>query len=59
MVKEILLQVEIYIYENDITSQINDFIGLTNNYIERIFVRGTIQSKGIGKQYFFRYSFHY
>ena len=29
---------------------IDGFIGLTGNYIEGIFVREVIQSKGIGKQ---------
>ena len=28
----------------------NGFIGLTNNYVEGIFVSEAIQSKGIGKQ---------
>ena len=50
MVKDILPQAEIYVYEDDNTSQIGSFIGLTDNYIEGIFVREAIQSKGIGKQ---------
>ena len=50
VVKDILPQAEIYIYEDDNTSQIGGFIGLTDNYIEGIFVREAIQSKGIGKQ---------
>ena len=50
MVKDILPQAEIYVYEDDNTSQIGGFIGLTDNYIEGIFVREAIQSKGIGKQ---------
>ena len=50
MVKDILPQAEIYVYEDDNTNRIDGFIGLTGNYIEGIFVRETIQSKGIGKQ---------
>ena len=50
MVKDILPQAEIYVYEDSDTNQINGFIGLTDNYIEGIFVREAIQSKGIGKQ---------
>lgn len=50
VVKDILPQAEIYVYEDDNTSQIGGFIGLTDNYIEGIFVREAIQSKGIGKQ---------
>lgn len=50
MVKDILPQAEIYVYEDDNTNQIDGFIGLTNNYVEGIFVREDIQSKGIGKQ---------
>ena len=50
MVKNILPQAEIYVYEDDSTNQIDGFIGLTDNYIEGIFVRESIQSRGIGKQ---------
>ena len=50
MVKDILPQAEIYVYEDDDTNQIDGFIGLTDNYIEGIFVREALQSKGIGKQ---------
>ena len=50
MVKDILPQAEIYVYEDDDTNQIDGFIGLTDNYIEGIFVRESIQSRGIGKQ---------
>lgn len=50
VVKDILPQAEIYAYEDDNTSQIGGFIGLMDNYIEGIFVREAIQSKGIGKQ---------
>lgn len=50
VVKDILPQAEIYAYEDDNTSQIGGFIVLMDNYIEGIFVREAIQSKGIGKQ---------
>lgn len=49
-VKDILPKAEIYVYENDITKQIDGFIGLTDHYIEGIFVKESVQSKGIGKQ---------
>ena len=49
MVKDILPQAEIYVSEDDNTNQIDGFIGLTNNYVEGIFVSEAIQSKGIGK----------
>lgn len=50
MIKDILPQAEIYVYEDDETNKIDGFIGLTDNYIEGIFVREAVQSKGIGKQ---------
>ena len=50
MVSSVLPQAEIYVYENDATKQIDGFIGLSNEYIEGIFVREGIQSNGIGKQ---------
>lgn len=50
MVRSVLPQAEIYVYENDVTKQIDGFIGLSNEYIEGIFVREDVQSKGIGKQ---------
>lgn len=50
MVKEILPQAEVYVYENEITNQIEGFVGLTNNYIAGLFVKESAQSKGIGKQ---------
>ena len=50
MVRSVLPQAEIYVYENDATKQIDGFIGLSNEYIEGIFVREGIQSNGIGKQ---------
>lgn len=48
-VKEMLPQAEIYVYEDDKTHQTLGFIGLTNNYIEGIFIKEAVQSKGIGK----------
>lgn len=50
MVKDTLPQAEIYVYEDDETNKIDGFIGLTDNYIEGIFVREAVQSKGIGRQ---------
>lgn len=49
-VKEMLPQAEVYVYEDAATHQIAGFIGLTNNYIEGIFVKKAAQSRGIGKQ---------
>ena len=47
-VKQILPQSEVYVYdEND---EILGFVGLTDNYIEGIFVSNLSQSRGIGKQ---------
>ena len=46
-VKELLPQVEVYVYENG--EKIQGFIGLNGEYIEGIFVSGEIQSQGIGK----------
>ncbi len=50
IVKEMLHSTEIYVYEDNRTKQIDGFIGLNNSYIEGIFVKETMQSKGIGKQ---------
>lgn len=47
-VKNILPQAEIYVYEGN--SEIKAFIGLTDNYIEGVFVTEDMQSKGVGKQ---------
>lgn len=47
-VRNVLPQAEIYVYEAD--SNIQGFIGLTDNYIAGIFVDVNMQSKGIGKQ---------
>lgn len=50
IVRSVLPQAEIYVYENDAIKQIDGFIGLSNDYIEGIFVREGVQSNGIGKQ---------
>ena len=50
MAKEVLPQAEIYVSENENTRQIDGFIGLNQDYIEGIFVKKSMRSKGIGKQ---------
>lgn len=50
MVREMLPHAEIYVHEEDCARQIDGFIGLNDDYIEGIFVKETMQSKGIGKQ---------
>ena len=47
LVKEMLPQAEVYVYEND--CQIEGFIGLNDEYVEGIFVSGEMQSQGLGK----------
>ena len=47
LVKGMLLQAEIYLYENE--QKIQGFIGLNGDYIEGIFVSDEVQSHGIGK----------
>ena len=47
MVKELFLQAEIYVYENE--KGIQGFVGLEGEYIAGIFVRGQAQCQGIGK----------
>ena len=47
LVKEMLLQAKVYIYEN--AQGIQGFIGLSDEYIEGIFVSDEMQSRGIGK----------
>lgn len=47
MVKKMLLQAEVYLYEDEKT--IHGFIGLYNDYIAGIFVSESAQSHGIGK----------
>lgn len=47
LVKELLLQATVYGYEDK--QEIQGFIGLSNEYIEGIFVSAEMQSQGIGK----------
>lgn len=47
LVKELLLQATVYVYEDK--QEIQGFIGLSNEYIEGIFVSAETQSQGIGK----------
>ena len=47
LVKELLLQATVYVYEDK--QEIQCFIGLSNEYIEGIFVSAEMQSQGIGK----------
>ncbi len=50
LVKELLLQATVYVYEDKQEIQeIQGFIGLSNEYIEGIFVSAEMQSQGIGK----------
>jgi putative acetyltransferase len=46
-VKELLLQANVYVYENNY--EIQGFIGMNGEYIEGIFVSEAMQSQGIGK----------
>ena len=46
-VKEMLLQAEVYVYEDD--KMIQGFIGINDEYIEGIFVSDEMQSRGIGR----------
>lgn len=47
VVKEMLLQADVYVYEDD--KIIQGFIGINDEYIEGIFVSDEMQSCGIGK----------
>ena len=46
LVKEMLPQAEVYVYEDD--KIIQGFVGVRNEYIEGIFVFDEMQSHGIG-----------
>lgn len=46
LVKELLLQAEVYVYESN--QKIQGFIGLSGQYIEGIFVLDEMQSQGVG-----------
>ena len=48
MVKEMLQQAEVYVYENE--KKIQGFVGLNGGYIEGFFVSCDMQSQGIGKR---------
>lgn len=48
-VKKMLLQAEVYVYEEESTHNIDGFLGLDADYIAGIFVRSGVQSKGIGR----------
>lgn len=50
MVKQILPEAEVYVYEDEKNGQIVGFIGMNNQYVEGLFVKETAQSRGIGKQ---------
>ena len=50
LVKELFLQAEIYVSEDETSDKIWGFIGLENNYIAGIFVCSAMQSNGVGKQ---------
>ena len=47
LVKEMMSQAEVYVYEDN--KMIQGFVGLSNEYIEGIFVSDEMQSCGIGK----------
>ena len=49
IVRNMLLQAELYVHENEAPRQIDGFIGLTENHIEGIFVAKSARSKGIGR----------
>ena len=50
MVKSLIPQAEVYVYEDETTKQINGFIGLFDDYIEGLFIRTDAQGYGYGKQ---------
>ena len=47
LVKKLLLQATVYVYEDK--QEIQGFVGLSDEYIEGIFVSAEMQSQGIGK----------
>ena len=49
MVKQILPEAEVYVYEEGKNGQIDGFIGINDCYIEGLFVKESAQSMGIGK----------
>ena len=48
MVREMMPQAEVYVYEDGKTHHISGFIGLTENYIAGLFVRESAQLTGTG-----------
>lgn len=50
MVKSLLPEAEVYVYEDDATREIAGFIGLMDAFVAGLFVKDGMQSKGIGKQ---------
>ena len=50
MVKQILPEAEVYVYEAEKSGQIAGFIGINDQYIEGLFVKESVQSNGIGKR---------
>ena len=50
MVRSLLPEAEVYVYEDDSTGEIVGFIGLMDTFVAGLFVKDGMQSKGIGKQ---------
>ena len=50
MVRSLLPEAEVYVYEDDATGEIVGFIGLMDTFVAGLFVKDGMQSKGIGKQ---------
>ena len=50
MVRSLLPEAEVYVYEDDATEEIIGFIGLMDTFVAGLFVKDGMQSKGIGKQ---------
>lgn len=50
LVKDVLPEAEVYVYEDDLTHEIEGFIGLSGNHIAGLFVKESAQSNGIGRQ---------
>lgn len=50
MVRSLLPEAEVYVYQDDSTEEIVGFIGLVDTFVAGLFVKDDMQSKGIGKQ---------
>lgn len=50
MVKDMLPQAEVYVFEDGESSQVIGFIGLMETYIAGLFVEEQTRSRGVGKQ---------